>query len=183
MIRRDLLTIPLWHGTAYSFQEIDLQRGRKATDFGQGFYLTSSREQAKRWAERCAKDTKAKEAYLMRYEFSGDILGAHCQLWVEPCANWLHFVLGCRNPLRFQFPDLTPLLQSDIIAGPVADDQVYDVVTAYSQELYGEVGSREAVAMAVRQIKPEVYKDQVCVKTALAASMLEFKEAVKFYVA
>ncbi len=119
----------------------------------------------------------------MRYEFSGDVTQADCLVWDEPCADWLHFVLGCRDPLRFKFPDLTPLLSSDIIAGPVADDQVYDVVTAYSQELYGEVGSTEAVAMALRQIKPEVYRDQVCVKTPLAKAMLQLKEVVSFRVA
>jgi hypothetical protein len=64
----------------------------------------------------------------------------------------------------------------------VADDQVYDVVTAYSQELYGDVGSTEAVATALRQIKPEVYKDQVCAKTVLAVSMLRLMEVVSFHV-
>jgi hypothetical protein len=69
-----------------------------------------------------------------------------------------------------------------LIAGPIADDQVYDVVTAYTQELYGEVGSPEAVAMAIKQIKPEVYKDQVCVKTPYAISMLRLREVVSFSV-
>ncbi len=139
-------------------------------------------EQARRWAERGAKDLKARRAYLMRYELDGDIKKADYRFWPEPCADWLHFVISCRDPLRFKFPALTPLLQADAIAGPVADDQVYDVVTAYTQELYGEVGSPEAVAMAIKQIKPEIYKDQICFKTPLAVSMLRLREVVSINV-
>jgi hypothetical protein len=69
-----------------------------------------------------------------------------------------------------------------MIAGAVADDQVYDVVTAYTQELYGAVGSPEAIAMAIRQIKPGVYKDQICFKTPLAVSMLRLREVVSIHV-
>lgn len=118
----------------------------------------------------------------MCYMFAGDVAKADIMVWNAPCADWLHFVLSCRDPMHFKFPDLTQFLSSDIIAGPVADDQVYDVVTAYSQELYGEIGSTEAVSMALRQIKPEVYRDQVCVKTPLAISMLQVKEVVSFRV-
>ena len=42
----------LYHGTIYDIPDgkIDLKQGRKYTDFGQGFYLTSSRKQAEKRA-------------------------------------------------------------------------------------------------------------------------------------
>ena len=44
----------LYHGTIYDIPDgkISLKQGRKYTDFGQGFYLTSRRKQAEDWAVR-----------------------------------------------------------------------------------------------------------------------------------
>ena len=42
----------LYHGSNMSIGEIDLKRGRRGKDFGQGFYLSANREQAQMMAER-----------------------------------------------------------------------------------------------------------------------------------
>ena len=36
----------LYHGSCYEFDEIDLRKSHNRRDFGKGFYLTSSKEQA-----------------------------------------------------------------------------------------------------------------------------------------
>ena len=42
----------LYHGSNVSIETIDLKRGRKGKDFGQGFYLSADRNQAQMMAER-----------------------------------------------------------------------------------------------------------------------------------
>ena len=46
--------IHLFHGTNVVFDAIDPLKGRRGTDFGQGFYLTPNQESAKRMAQRVA---------------------------------------------------------------------------------------------------------------------------------
>ena len=41
----------LYHGSNMSIGEIDLKRGRRGKDFGQGFYLSADRSQAQMMAE------------------------------------------------------------------------------------------------------------------------------------
>ena len=38
--------IKLYHGSNVRIDEIDLKRGRRGKDFGQGFYLSADMEQA-----------------------------------------------------------------------------------------------------------------------------------------
>lgn len=40
----------LYHGSISAVKKPGLSRGRKNTDFGKGFYTTTSYEQAKKWA-------------------------------------------------------------------------------------------------------------------------------------
>ena len=42
----------LYHGSTYDFTEIDLSKARKGKDFGLGYYLTTNKSQAIRWATR-----------------------------------------------------------------------------------------------------------------------------------
>lgn len=40
----------LYHGSTVTVKSPNIQKGRKATDFGKGFYTTTNFEQAKKWA-------------------------------------------------------------------------------------------------------------------------------------
>ena len=40
----------LFHGSTVTVKRPNIQKGRKATDFGKGFYTTTNFEQAKKWA-------------------------------------------------------------------------------------------------------------------------------------
>ena len=44
--------IRLYHGSNQAIERIDLSRGRRAKDFGKGFYLNPSREDALEWAAK-----------------------------------------------------------------------------------------------------------------------------------
>ena len=53
----------LYHGTNTDFSEIDLAKSFPLKDFGQGFYLTTIREQAERMAKRKQQALGAKPLY------------------------------------------------------------------------------------------------------------------------
>lgn len=58
----------LYHGTNTDFSEIDLAKSFPLKDFGQGFYLTTIREQAERMAKR-KHEALGGKAIVQEYEF------------------------------------------------------------------------------------------------------------------
>lgn len=64
----------LYHGSNMSIGEIDLKRGRRGKDFGQGFYLSADRSQAQMMAERTVDREESGVATLTTYFFDDSIL-------------------------------------------------------------------------------------------------------------
>ena len=64
----------LYHGSNTSIDEIDLKRGRRGKDFGQGFYLSPDRQQAQQMAERTVDREEVGEPILTTYQFDDSIL-------------------------------------------------------------------------------------------------------------
>lgn len=64
----------LYHGSNVRIEEIDLKRGRKGKDFGQGFYLSADSSQAQMMAERTVDREETGKATLTVYEFDDSIL-------------------------------------------------------------------------------------------------------------
>ena len=66
------MMITLFHGTTLEIQHPLAHVGRADLDFGQGFYLTSIRSQAERWAQRVQLLRSADDARLNVYRFDKD---------------------------------------------------------------------------------------------------------------
>jgi hypothetical protein len=65
-------SIILYHGSAFDFDGIDLQKGRQYKDFGQGFYTSADINQAKSMAERNAQILNAKlQRFACRHKLTG----------------------------------------------------------------------------------------------------------------
>ena len=64
----------LYHGSNMSIGEIDLKRGRRGKDFGQGFYLSADLNQAQMMAERTVDREESGEAIITTYQFDDSIL-------------------------------------------------------------------------------------------------------------
>jgi hypothetical protein len=62
--------------------------------------------------------------------------------------EWLDFVLMCREQGG------TPH-NYDLVIGPTADDNTLLCLRAYWQELYGEIGSKEAKEVLLKNLEPE----------------------------
>ena len=120
----------LYHGSNVSIETIDLKRGRKGKDFGQGFYLSADRNQAQMMAERTVDREESGKATLTTFEFDEDILKNHTTMKVKVfegySKEWAEFVMmNRRNKTDKQAHDY------DIVYGPIADDKVGLQISRY----------------------------------------------------
>ena len=120
----------LYHGSNVSIEAIDLKRGRKGKDFGQGFYLSADIMQAQMMAERTVDREEAGKATLTIYEFDDSILFNPSDLKVllfdGYSKEWAEFImLNRRNKTDKQVHDY------DIVYGPIADDKVGLQISRY----------------------------------------------------
>ena len=76
----------LYHGSTVIVKSPNIQRGRKATDFGKGFYTTTNFEQAKKWAILKQNREQSKKAVVSIYEIPDNILTFG--LRVQPKSGW-----------------------------------------------------------------------------------------------
>ena len=63
----------LYHGSNMSIDTIDLKRGRRGKDFGQGFYLSPDLHQAQMMAERTVDREESGEATITTYKFDENL--------------------------------------------------------------------------------------------------------------
>lgn len=68
--------ITLYHGSYTSVPSPLAGVGRRVLDFGPGFYVTSIREQAERWARRVCVIRAVDTPLLTTYEFNEEALPA-----------------------------------------------------------------------------------------------------------
>ena len=101
---------------------------KKYLDFGQGFYLTTFENQAKKWAAR--KGMRQKKTPIVNvYEMSEEWQNLKVLSFEKENEEWLDFVCACRKgePLNKEY---------DIIIGNVADDDVFKTVDMYFRGLW-----------------------------------------------
>lgn len=113
----------LYHGSNTAIGEIDLTRGRRGKDFGQGFYLSADRTQALMMAERTVDREETGVATLTVYDFDDSVLHQSSDLRVKIFENysreWAEFIMMNRQNRSYQQEH-----NYDIVYGPIADDKV-----------------------------------------------------------
>ena len=113
-----------------SIDEIDLKRGRRGKDFGQGFYLSADRSQAQMMAERTVDREESGEATVTTYLFDDSILFKPSDLKVKVfegySIEWAEFILMNRRNKTYE-----PVHDYDIVYGPIADDKVGLQISRY----------------------------------------------------
>lgn len=155
----------LYHGSTMAVRKPIVSRGRGKTDFGKGFYTTTSREQAEKWAQikRDRMDDEA-HAIVSVFELDDAVLNNpayHTRHFDGATAEWLDFVVGNRRgEVHHNF---------DLIMGPVANDKLYATITLY------ENGILDANA-AIEQLNTHQLFDQLSFHTAKACKLLTFVE-------
>lgn len=123
----------LYHGSNQPIHNIDLSKGKKYKDFGQGFYTTHLPEQAVYWSKRIS-DRFGGIATVTEFEFDMDAAlaeGLNVKIFEKPDKEWALFVMANRKQSGEDFSH-----DYDIVIGPVADDRMARLFGLYDMENY-----------------------------------------------
>ena len=175
----------LYHGSYCEVKEPDLGKCAKRKDFGQGFYVTTSKEQAESFLRTSiAKamaggkiDKDQTYGYISTFELK---LSRQLQTHIFEKADidWLHCIAAHRKKKLFTEVECE-MEKYDVIAGKIADDATNATLTAYLAGAFGTAGGKEADDFCIRQLLPNKLKDQYCFKTEAAVECLKFLEGEK----
>lgn len=175
----------LYHGSYCQVREPDLAQCAKRKDFGQGFYLTTSREQAESFlkisivkAIAAGRVTeKQHHGYISIFEvnLTKDL---KVKIFESADVDWLHCVAAHRKKKLFSEVE-AEMSKYDIIAGKIADDATNATLTAYIGGAFGNVGEKDTDDFCIKRLLPNKLQDQYCFKTAAAIECLKFVGAEK----
>lgn len=179
----------LFHGSYVSIPKIDLGRCFGGLDFGRGFYLTSSYEQAYHYVRLSVRkairignvpedfDPDDGQISVYRFHYDPNILACYFQ---GASVEWLHFVAANRK--KELFPQLLKKYAAiDIVGGKIADDQTARTLQQYIGGVdFGIPGTPEADAYAIQKLLPNRLQDQFCFRTQEAVDHLEFVRSDRY---
>ena len=153
----------LYHGSDVIVDEPKIFKGNRPLDFGEGFYLTTSREQAEQWAKRVALRNNSASSYISVFDFNDAEVSKKLKVirFERADEDWLKFVCSNRQGKTYGG-------DYDIVIGPVADDKVYSVVLRYENGVY-------ELDEALKRLKTEQLHDQILFHSLRALEYLKFK--------
>jgi hypothetical protein len=154
----------VYHGSYTQIANPDIGYGRYNLDFGRGFYVTTLREQAEKWAKR--KAIVANDRPIINiYEFNTDQLAI---LSFEGYnSDWLDFVVA--NRTRTALPH-----SYDAIYGNIADDDVAATVDEYLRLLSMNRVNDDVKRATLFQLTFSKPNNQYCVSTQRGIEALSF---------
>lgn len=155
----------LYHGSNIAVKEPKILQSDRRLDFGTGFYLTSSYEQAERWALLTAKRREERKQIITCFNMEEEIIKSLNVLRFEKAdEQWLSFVSQNRNDISF-------VDKHDIVIGPVANDKTMPVIKLYFAGIYDETET-------IKRLLPQKLKDQFAFKTKKSLNALKFCEVI-----
>lgn len=150
----------LFHGGSHIITAPEIREPERTLDFGRGFYLTTSKQQA----ERCVKNRLRNpndEGYVNSYLFDLDKTEPlNVKVFQSSDEEWVDFVLANRMIEGYTH-------DYDIVIGPVADDRVYTQFTLFE----GGIISKDTL---IRELKTYRLVDQYLFHTERALPYLKF---------
>lgn len=108
----------LYHGSNMNIDKIDLEMSRPNKDFGKGFYLSESEEQAMEMAN-FKSVLLGGEPIVTKFEFDVEMMKnseLSVKVFEEYSEEWADFVFANREGREVE--------QYDIVYGPIANDKV-----------------------------------------------------------
>ena len=138
----------LYHGSYTYFDNIDLSKGRKYKDFGQGFYTTRIEIQAQQWAKNMSARYGEPFGYVCVYECNESNFNNFKYLkFDEPTEEWAYFIMNNRSS---EFSDFEAHInnqrkQFDIVEGPVANDAIAAVLDQFMMNMKSGTALVEAL--------------------------------------
>lgn len=150
----------LYHGSNLQVKSPRLLEKQRNLDFGSGFYLTTSKQQAKNWAIYKANRFHG-EAILSIFEIDETFFSQlNVKQYHSPTVEWLDMISNFRMGKSHED-------DFDLIIGPVADDGTMDVLQSY---FLGILKPEQAI----ENLMTFKLKDQYVFKTTKALKLLTF---------
>lgn len=151
-----------YHGSDVIVKNPDILHSYHHLDFGVGFYVTSVKEQAERWAKRKAILNGKKKGFVSSYEYDENS-SFKIKDFADDLDSWIDFVCECRGGSEIY-------KKYDVIKGKVADDKVFRVVDMYKRGIWNK-------KRTIQEIKVyEVYNQIAFISEEALKSMLVFKD-------
>ncbi len=152
----------VYHGGLEEVTRPEIRRGTNVGDFGIGFYVTSSFEQACRFVKTKGTRLNKDRGFVSVYELDERLFGSQFKgkTFDSPTREWADFVVANRKRSDF-------VHDFDYVRGSVADDQVYASLTLYE-------GGIISFEMLIERLKTRRLFDQILFHTEEALSCLAF---------
>lgn len=153
----------LYHGSLDIVEYPEIRQPSRTLDYGNGFYTTTSFEQAEDWVRRRMIEFQTTKGFVNVYEFDPKTL-CLCKSLVfkEPTEEWVDFVMKNRTQIGYTH-------DYDIVYGPVANDRVYAAFALFE----GGVLNKQEL---IRELKTYRLVDQYLFHTEAALEFLTFVE-------
>lgn len=154
----------VYHGSTLEIHTPDVDHSSHNLDFGKGFYVTTVKEQAERWAKRKADLADATRGAVTTYELTDVLDSFIVRDFGDDLESWIDFVCACRDG-----EDIYK--KYDIISGKVANDKVYRVVDMYRRNIWDK-------ERAIKEMRAYEAYDQIAFITQDAIdSMLTYMDS------
>jgi len=153
----------LYHGSNVLVENPIFIRANRTLDFGHGFYTTTSREQAHKWAKIKSRRENTDRGIISIYEVQDALLkesSLNIRIFRAASKSWLKFVLDNRMKEGYTH-------QFDIVKGCVADDRVYACLNAFENKFMD-------FETAIKELRTYKLDDQVSFHTDKALKYLKF---------
>ena len=159
------MTRTLYHGTSVEFDgnNIDLNASSRPKDFGNGFYLTSIYEQARKWSKRSRQILNNKNSIIKEYIYKEKESFETLNILIlnEYNKEWLDYILKNRNKINDCEDNY------DIVIGLMADGKIKQLMRDYISDFITEDELLE-------ELQFEYKTDQYTFKTKNSLNMLTF---------
>lgn len=154
----------IYHGSIEKVETPEIRVSNRTLDYGQGFYVTSSYEQAEAWVKRRMDEKKMTRGYVCVYELNETLIKElNTLIFESPTEEWVDFVMMNRTQKGY-------VHDYDIVFGPVANDRVYAAFALYE----GGLINKQAL---IAELKAYKLIDQYLFHTEQALNALNFIEA------
>lgn len=153
----------LYHGSLEIVKQPEIRKPNRTLDYGEGFYLTSSAEQAEAWVRRKLKGD-IKLGYVNIYDYDENMEEAFETIaFKQPNEAWLDFVMSNRMDSNYKH-------DYDIVKGPVANDRVYASFALY------EAGLIDKLEL-ITELRAYKLVNQILIHTDRALASVKWIEA------
>ncbi|MDR1183766.1 MAG: DUF3990 domain-containing protein [Coriobacteriales bacterium] len=180
----DLNTVDeLYHGSPERVPFPDAFFSSDNRDFGRGFYLFPSRDDAYDWALIKKRRLRTEEAFVNRYALLIQDLSIYCfsKDSESDLLSWVKYIIYSRGYRDIVAKSPFDGSNADVIVGPVANNVLAE---AFDLLLTGRIPGK-TLDEVLRNFLPYLEYDrldyQICLKTKKAERALRFNGADKCY--